>query len=379
MSALWLSLLGLMAVFTAWAADGIDVHSRMEEIKKKKEAVAQTRGRIEQEMAELMEALRRLDHELIEARKKHRAAAKELARIRATRQSLKAKESALRLEIASLLDAMQVEVAVAYRHSFAGPAWAFLTFGGDFAELPHRRAVMASVLADQERERKQLRKATASLKALENEMARQERELSEKEEALRLAETDLQRKTEEKRGAWRKLRNDREAKKRLEAALAQELEKLEHLLEERQAGLKEDDFRVRWSSPRTKRGGLPWPIRGKIVKRFGSLQPDRGDRLKGVLLVPTQNDRKVRAIAGGHVRYADWFGSFGLLMILDHGDGLMSLYAHNDALFKHAGDWVEAGEVIAEAGSTGWVEGVRLYFELRDRGKAVDPAKWCRR
>jgi len=79
------------------------------------------------------------------------------------------------------------------------------------------------------------------------------------------------------------------------------------------------------------------------------------------------------------VRYADWFGGYGLMMIVDHGDGLISVYAHNDALYWQMGDWVEAGERIAEAGSTGWIEGVRLYFELREKGKPVNPKKWCRR
>jgi septal ring factor EnvC (AmiA/AmiB activator) len=56
----------------------------------------------------------------------------------------------------------------------------------------------------------------------------------------------------------------------------------------------------------------------------------------------------------------------------------MSIYAHNDVLYKHLGDWVEPGDVLAEAGSTGWTDKVRLYFELRDRGRPVNPARWCR-
>jgi septal ring factor EnvC (AmiA/AmiB activator) len=79
------------------------------------------------------------------------------------------------------------------------------------------------------------------------------------------------------------------------------------------------------------------------------------------------------------VRYSDWFGGYGLMMIVDHGDGLISIYAHNDALYLQMGEWVEEGEVLAEAGSTGWIEDVRLYFEVRDKGKPVNPADWCRK
>ena len=115
---------------------------------------------------------------------------------------------------------------------------------------------------------------------------------------------------------------------------------------------------------------------------FGSRPVPGRPKLTGVQLVPTGKGTKrraVKAIADGQVRYADWFGGYGLMMIVDHGDGLISVYAHNDALYWQMGDWVEAGELLAEAGSTGWIEDVRLYFELRDKGSPVNPKKWCRR
>jgi len=80
----------------------------------------------------------------------------------------------------------------------------------------------------------------------------------------------------------------------------------------------------------------------------------------------------------GQVRYADWFGGFGLMMVVEYGHGVLAIYAHNDALHKQVGDWVEAGDVLTDAGSTGWVEKTRLYFEIRDHGKSVNPKKWCR-
>ena len=102
-------------------------------------------------------------------------------------------------------------------------------------------------------------------------------------------------------------------------------------------------------------------------------------RLKGVQLKPKGKARKVRAMAAGQVRYADWFGGFGLMTIVDYGDGVLGVYAHNDALYKQLGDWVEEGETLADVGSTGWVSRVALYFEIRDKGKAVNPKRWCRR
>ena len=66
------------------------------------------------------------------------------------------------------------------------------------------------------------------------------------------------------------------------------------------------------------------------------------------------------------------------MMIVEHGDGMMTIYAHNDALYKQVGDWVDANEILAEAGSTGWVDATQLYFELRDQGEPVNPKLWMK-
>jgi len=132
---------------------------------------------------------------------------------------------------------------------------------------------------------------------------------------------------------------------------------------------------------RKHRGRVPWPLRGKLVAHYGARLDQNRPKLKGVLIAPasnSRNGRKVRAIANGIVRYADWFGGFGLMMIVEHSDGVMSIYAHNDALYKKIGNHVNAGDVITDAGSTGWIERVRLYFEIRDHGKVTNPERWCR-
>jgi septal ring factor EnvC (AmiA/AmiB activator) len=77
------------------------------------------------------------------------------------------------------------------------------------------------------------------------------------------------------------------------------------------------------------------------------------------------------------VAFADWLRGFGLLMIIEHGDGYMSLYGHSEALFKDVGDWVEAGELIAKVGDSGGRDMSGLYFEIRHRGAPLNPARWC--
>lgn len=125
------------------------------------------------------------------------------------------------------------------------------------------------------------------------------------------------------------------------------------------------------------RGRLPWPANGRIVSRFGA--PKLGSLVWDGVMISAPEGREVRAVHHGRVAFADWLRGFGLLLIVDHGDGYMTLYGHNQSLFKEAGDWVEVNEPIALVGSSGGRERAGVYFGIRHQGRPVDPAKWCRR
>jgi murein hydrolase activator len=126
------------------------------------------------------------------------------------------------------------------------------------------------------------------------------------------------------------------------------------------------------------RGKLDWPVAGRVLNRFGSSRRDGAMTWQGVRLEATEGD-DVRAISAGQVIFADWFRNLGLLLIIDHGEGYMSLYGHNHDLLKTTGDWVEDGEIIAHAGNSGGQDRPAVYFEIRHQGKPVNPALWCRR
>lgn len=125
------------------------------------------------------------------------------------------------------------------------------------------------------------------------------------------------------------------------------------------------------------RGQLAWPTKGRLQAVFGTRR--EGGRLKwNGVIIQADEGRDVRAVSHGRVAYADWLRGYGLLLIIDHGDGYMSLYGHNQAIYKETGEWVEAGEAIASVGKSGGQTQSSLYFEIRHNGKPTDPAKWCR-
>lgn len=124
------------------------------------------------------------------------------------------------------------------------------------------------------------------------------------------------------------------------------------------------------------KGRMSAPVSGSVVARFGGRRGD-GPTWKGTFIKAPEG-AEVRAVAAGRIVHADWMRGFGNLIIIDHGGEYLSIYGNNQTLLKRPGDTVRAGETIASAGNTGGNEESGLYFELRHRGKAFDPAGWVR-
>ncbi|MFP4280052.1 MAG: murein hydrolase activator EnvC family protein, partial [Halochromatium sp.] len=127
-----------------------------------------------------------------------------------------------------------------------------------------------------------------------------------------------------------------------------------------------------------RRGRLAWPLRPtRVLRGFGEGREQGALHADGVLLA-AEAGAEVHAVHHGRVVYADWLRGFGMLLVIDHGGGYMTLYGHNRTLMKEVGEWVGAGDLIALAGSSGGAEHNALYFAIRHRGRAIDPGHWCR-
>lgn len=136
----------------------------------------------------------------------------------------------------------------------------------------------------------------------------------------------------------------------------------------------EDLKRLQSTSFTQRKGNLMWPVQGKVINSFG--QQRQGSVTWDGLRIQAQSGSDVRAIHGGRVMYADSLPGQGLLLVLDHGDGFMSLYAHNDALLHESGEWVQPGDAIARVGNSGGEKEPGLYFEIRQNGEPVNPLPW---
>ncbi|SEP00996.1 murein hydrolase activator EnvC family protein [Aquisalimonas asiatica] len=181
-------------------------------------------------------------------------------------------------------------------------------------------------------------------------------------------------------------RQDREAVlEQVEAAIGDDQDRLERLAEDEEElqALVDDlqdaltditDEDLDRTPFQDQRGALPWPTGGSLAARYGDRR-NGGGEWSG-LLVRADRGTRVEAVSHGRIVFADWLRGLGLLLIIDHGDGYMTLYGYNESLYKDVGDWVDAGDVVARVGDTGGRDNAGLYFELRVQGQPEDPLQW---
>lgn len=222
-----------------------------------------------------------------------------------------------------------------------------------------------------------IRASLAKLQDLEQRLQAQTREL----EAMRAQQNREQESFEAARGRRAGLlaslnlqvRNQSEEIGRLRA----DEKRLERLVEELKAALPELAPPAPGARFASLKGRLPLPVNGRLLARYGDDKGVGSLKWRGVFLAAREG-QEVRAVHRGRVAYADWLRGFGLLLILEHGDGYMTLYGHNQSLYREVGEWVDGGQAIAAAGNTGDTPRAGVYFEIRHNGEPVDPLRWCK-
>jgi murein hydrolase activator len=214
------------------------------------------------------------------------------------------------------------------------------------------------------------------LAALDQQLAESEHRLValHAEHAERVAAVNAQR--EERQSALESLERDTESRTQQLARLRAQQAELERVLRELAAAARSLPAPGGAKAFGRLRGQLNWPVAGRVAARYGQ-QRASGVNWDGVV-VATERAASVHTVAAGRVVYSDWLPGLGLLAIVDHGDGYLSLYGYNEELKRGVGDMVERGDVIAAAGDTGGRSRPELYFEIRRGGKPIDPQPWFR-
>ncbi|QWZ80880.1 MULTISPECIES: murein hydrolase activator EnvC [Aeromonas] len=226
---------------------------------------------------------------------------------------------------------------------------------------------------DDEQKLSKLVKAEKALKARLEELRRQreEQERRERAERERLAKLKAEQERQRKLAEQRRAEQQRLAAQQNKTVKpAEPVEEMSSTKPERGSGIGTAGY---YSGLKTN-GSLRWPVQGPILISYGSPRTAQL-KWKGTLIGASEGTQ-VKAVAPGQVVYADWLDGFGMLLVIDHGKGYMSLYGHNQSLLRQVGQNVEQGEPVALVGDSGGQDRPGLYFEIRYQGEAINPTKW---
>lgn len=350
------------------------VRERIESVRQSIQADAERREALVGELKQADESIQSARGALADIRTRRLKAEQQLD---ALQQQQRVAEGKLQLERAALAQELKLtyingrneQLKLLLNQQDPAQMGRMLTYYGYFgrARAEHITAINEQ-LAHLQWLTEKIAEETDKLRGIEADHAAATRSLAQarQKRANTLAQVETKLKTGNERLA--KLKSDAQALERLVDELRKAMEKAA------QARANKSGGKPSIGPPPTGRGSWPWPVKGELLARFGQ---SRGGGLKWEgLMIGSSAGAQVRAPAAGQVLYANWLPGLGLLLVLDHGGGIMSLYGHNEQLYKQVGEQVSAGEVLASVGDTG-IEGRNgVYLEIRNGKQPVDPLNW---
>lgn len=372
LSVLLLAVLGLCSA-AAWPQDPVELERQLEALRTE---IGEIQTRLAADLAgrdELVAALASAERQLAELARSLRNTRQEQTSSRSRLDRIETQIEDGQTEIGQTAQALASQLRLAYRQGSASRLKMLLN-----QDDPRRVSRFMAYHAYMARARVDL---LGALQQSLRELAGKQLEMAE--EARHLA--NLEQRQLDEMAALEPVRAERdrvlaELDARIEtqgerlAGLEREAEELSTLIEELERALREIPMDIEVPSVLGLKGRLPRPVTGPLLNRFG--QTRGGEVRWNGWLIGAAAGTEVRAIAHGRIAYADWLRGYGMLIIIDHGEGIMSLYGHNESLLRTVGEWVAPGEAIATVGQSGGAGQDALYFELRENGKPADPGGW---
>ncbi|NBB93306.1 MAG: peptidoglycan DD-metalloendopeptidase family protein [Gammaproteobacteria bacterium] len=349
------------------------------ELERVRGEIAEIQSRIDENLGSrdrLLESLAEAERSVGSARRAQAEADQALERVRQEIDALETRRAELESRIGRLAGELARQLATAYRQGNPSRLQTLLD-QDDPRRLSRRLAYHGYLTRARVEAIDALRESVENLARTRERLDEEAREQAELLE-VRKAETQrLEAAMDERSRALAALDERLETDRERLAGLQSDAEELGRLLDQLAGVLADVPPEVSIPPFSDLRGGLAMPVEGAVLHGFGE---SRGAELEWTgWLIDVEPGEEVASVAHGRVAYADWLRGYGLLLILDHGDGYMSLYAHNEALMRDVGDWVAPGDLIALTGRSGGVSEPALYFELRYDGRPVDPAAWIER
>ncbi len=407
----WWTVTVLAAVLTtvvipAHAQSSRDAQRKLEKVNRELKEVAAERRKIEDRRGDASRQLRQVDEKVGTSVRSLRETEAELARQQAALAGLRDRRDALQASLAAQREELGGLLRAAYAIGDDAPLKLMLA-QDKVAEASRALAYHRYLQRDRMARIETLTAQLAELERVEREIGQRQAALDAAKARQREQLAELERDRRERSATVAQLDKRYQDRRDREKALGRDAKSLQKLLSQLRAAAAKAAAERRAAAAaaaaeRAKReggstpghkdrpppievaktapiqvGGLGWPVSGTLVAGYGAAMPD-GHKSSGVL-IGAPAGTTVKAVADGTVVFSEWMTGYGLILIVDHGNGYMSLYAYNDALLKDAGARVSRGDPVASVGNSGGQGRPALYFELRRNGSPVNPNSWLQK
>jgi septal ring factor EnvC (AmiA/AmiB activator) len=261
------------------------------------------------------------------------------------------------------------------KYSYPGDIMLLLSNTEDISELAKSWKNLEYIALYENRILNSYKENLKSLQEKEKQLKGLEAELVKNTEKVRSKEADLAGKKAEKEALLSSVQNEKSSYEKMLKELKEASRRLLDVIRESE----KDTYRAKGFSGL--RGKLLWPVEGRIAIPYGSSKDPRFNTpvFKSGIFIQTGDDVNAKAVYGGKVVFAEWFKGYGRLMIVNHGGGYHTLYGSLSEIFSKVGDIINSGQVIGRVGDSGILDTPGLYFEVRYRGKPLDPVQWLKK
>ncbi|MDQ3287350.1 MAG: peptidoglycan DD-metalloendopeptidase family protein [Pseudomonadota bacterium] len=398
-------LAALMAALLSPAAMAQDAEKKLQTIKRELKSVAAERRELEGRRGAATRQLREADEQVGRSSRSLRETEQQLAKIEQTLAQLQPKRDELHASLGARREELARLLRSAYTQGRAAPLKLLLA-QDRVADASRLLTYHRYVQRDRSARIATLNHELGKLDRLEREILAQRSALAEARQEERAQLAQLERDRKARAALVAKIDGSYQDKRKREQALGRDAKGLEQVLKKLRAAAARAEKQRKAAAAKKAReiaaaasagnpaprgrsvlpvpnaaapqvGGLGWPLTGSLLAGYGGKMPD--GRGSDGLLIAADAGTPVKVIADGTVVYAEWMTGYGLLLIVDHGNDHMSLYAHNDALLREAGDRVKRGDAVSTVGSSGGHGRPALYFELRRDGRTINPGGWLKR
>lgn len=404
----WLLGLLVAAAATASAQSQREAQKQLEQVRGELKSIARERRKLEGERGDASRKLRDADEQVGKSSRSLSETEASLRREEAALADLQQQRQAMQQRLGDQRQVLAALVRSAYANGEDAPLKVLLS-QDRIADASRTLAYHRYLQRDRAQRIAQVTGELQALDQVEQEISQRRMQLDDERNRQRVQVSQLQKDRQSRAKLVADLDQRYQDRAEREKALGQDARSLERLLANlraaaaraeaerkaaaRRAAQEEAKAKARTpagrapvpSTPKTsvanapalKVGGLGWPVSGNLLARYGGRMPD--GRTSAGVLIGAPAGSTVTAVADGTVVFSEWMTGYGLILIIDHGNGYMSLYAHNESLLRDTGVQVKRGEAVAKVGTSGGQGTPALYFELRRNGQPVDPSSWLQR